>query len=193
MILSNTEIHRALDEGRISIDPEPAPRFPVAGERCPYQTSAVDLRLGDVISYFHADRPVTYRLGRTGFADLYREHFQTRTISANAPFELPSGQFVLGQTLEHVRLPLIPGQTALAGRVEGRSSLARSGLLVHFTAPTVHAGFQGTITLELINLGPFTIELTPGVRICQLILESVEGPPFRNDSQFHGQQRPGGL
>ena len=61
-----------------------------------------------------------------------------------------------------------------------------------FTAPTVHSGFAGTITLELINLGPLDILLHPRMPICQLIVEQVFGTPFRNDSQFQGQARAGG-
>ncbi|HTN02940.1 MAG TPA: hypothetical protein VL132_13730, partial [Planctomycetaceae bacterium] len=66
------------------------------------------------------------------------------------------------------------------------------GLLVHFTAPTIHAGFSGIVTLELINLGPLPVLLYPGAPICQLIVEEVSGVPFRNDSQFQSQARPGG-
>ncbi|MBE3134952.1 MAG: hypothetical protein IMZ55_15910, partial [Acidobacteria bacterium] len=67
------------------------------------------------------------------------------------------------------------------------SSYSRCGLLVHFTAPTIHAGFRGTITLELINLGPIPIMLHPDTPICQLIVEQVHGIPVRHDSQFQGQ------
>jgi dCTP deaminase len=62
-------------------------------------------------------------------------------------------------------------------------------MLVHFTAPTIHAGFEGTITLEIINLGEYAISLHPLMPICQLIIEEVRGVPFRNDSQFQGQSR----
>ena len=65
-------------------------------------------------------------------------------------------------------------------------------MLVHFTAPTIHAGFAGTITLELINLGPCNISLYPGAPICQLIVEEVKGTPVRNDSPFQGQSKAGG-
>jgi dCTP deaminase len=99
---------------------------------------------------------------------------------------------VLGKTLERVELPILDNGTSLAARVEGKSSYARCGLLVHFTAPTVHAGFAGTITLELINLGPLDIALYPSMPICQLIIEQVSGIPFRNDSQFQNQVRAGG-
>jgi dCTP deaminase len=99
---------------------------------------------------------------------------------------------VLGKTLEKVELPLLPDGICLAARVEGRSSYARCGLLVHFTAPTIHAGFIGTITLELINLGSIPILLYPATPICQLIIEQVHGTPVANDSQFQGQARTSG-
>lgn len=96
--------------------------------------------------------------------------------------------------MERVELPLLEEGKgpSLAARVEGKSSYSGCGLLVHFTAPTVHAGFAGTITLELINLGPLDISLYPSMPICQLIVEQVDGIPFRNDSQFQGQSKPGG-
>jgi dCTP deaminase-like len=52
------------------------------------------------------------------------------------------------------------------------------GLLLHFAAPTIHAGFEGHITLEMVNFGPFHLRLVPGsTRICQLILERLESDP----------------
>ncbi len=77
-------------------------------------------------------------------------------------FTLEPRQFVLSQTLETVEFPIKEGSVPLAARVEGRSSWARCGLLVHFTAPTIHAGFKGPIILEICNLGPATISLRPG-------------------------------
>jgi dCTP deaminase len=62
-------------------------------------------------------------------------------------------------------------------------------MLVHFTAPTIHAGYEGTITLEIINLGRYSISLHPGMPIGQLIIEEVKGLPTRNDSRFQGQTR----
>lgn len=69
-------------------------------------------------------------------------------------------------------------ESKLAARVEGRSSLARLGLMVHLTAPTIHPGFSGRITLEMINHGPFYLRLVPGTtRVCQLIFERLEDAP----------------
>jgi dCTP deaminase len=193
MILSNVEIHRALDEGRLIISPEPMPRIPSAqAADCPYQTSAVDLRLAEEISYFKEGLPLDINLSRGGFAQLFGPMSESFRISGGQPFVLRPNHLVLGRTLERVELPIPAEGQCLAARVEGKSSYARCGLLVHFTAPTIHAGFAGTITLELINLGPCNISLYPGTPICQLILEMVHGTPFRNDSQFQGQATPGG-
>jgi dCTP deaminase len=63
---------------------------------------------------------------------------------------------------------------------------------VHFTAPTVHPGFEGNLTLEMINLGPTSIVLRPGRPIAQLIVEEVKGLTRPNPSQFHGQTSPEG-
>lgn len=193
MILSNVEVHRALDEKRLVIDPEPQPRFPGAdGIDCPFQTSATDLRLGKEIAYFSGQLPFDINLSRGGFAALFGNHSTSKTITEESPFSLAPGRLVLGRTLERIALPIMEKGTCLAARIEGRSSYARCGLLVHFTAPTIHSGFDGTITLELYNMGPANIALYPGMPICQLIVEKVVGKPFKNDSQFQGQRIPGG-
>jgi len=194
MILSNIGIHDALDKGWLKITPEPGPRQPGEGlAKCPYQTSAVDLRLGSEIAYFKSGIAVNIDLRKGDFNSLFGANSETRIITDEQPFMLRPGKLVLGKTLERVELPLLDEpQITLAARVEGKSSYARCGLLVHFTAPTVHAGFAGTITLELINLGPLDIALYPNMPICQLIIEQVSSKPFRNDSQFQGQTKPGG-
>jgi dCTP deaminase len=192
MILSNVEIHRALDEQRLIIEPQPAPRTSAGGQDCPYQTSAVDLRLGNEIAYLNDNIPLDINLGRGGFANLFGPNSRRHTITPEQPFVLRSGRLVLGRTLERVELPIRDDIECLAARVEGKSSYARCGLLVHFTAPTIHSGFAGSITLELYNMGPANISLYPNTPICQLIIETVKGIPFRNDSQFQNQQAPGG-
>lgn len=79
--------------------------------------------------------------------------------------------------------------TRIAARVEGKSSLARIGLAVHITAPTIHAGFDGQIRLEIVNHGPLPILLKPGMRICQLIFEQTLGTPDKvYGGQFAGQK-----
>lgn len=196
MILSNVEIQKALDDGRLVISPEPAPRQPPAdgdGE-CPYNTSSVDLRLGDEITIPKEDRAYNIDLAAGPFKSLIvPENYTTRKLTPDDKFVLDRGKFILSKTLEKVEFPIQQGdQHTLAARIEGRSSYARCGMLVHFTAPTIHAGFCGTITLEITNLGTSGITLTAGVPICQLIIEEVKGTPFGNESQFQNQATPGG-
>jgi dCTP deaminase len=192
MILSNLQIHEALDKGWLRITPEPQPRLSSAGVDCPYQTSSVDLRLGNEVAFFKEGLALNIDLRRGRFADLFGPNSNSRQITEDQPYSLNPGKLVLAKTLERIELPLIDDGPCVAARVEGRSSYARCGLLVHFTAPTIHAGFAGTITLELINLGPIPILLYPSAPICQLILEQVQGKPVRNDSQFQNQSRAAG-
>jgi dCTP deaminase len=83
-------------------------------------------------------------------------------------------QFALGITHERIELPR---KSKIAARVEGRSTLARLGLVVHMTAPTIHCGFDGHIMLEMFNYGPYPLRLKPGFEICQLVLERVGTRP----------------
>lgn len=194
MILSNVSIQHALDQGWLKITPEPAPRR--LGEKpgkCPYQTSAVDLRLGNEIAYFQEGLPALVDLRKGDFNKIFGPLSETRTLTEDQPYVLHPGKLVFGKTHEKVELALLESDPCLAARIEGKRSYARCGLPVHFTAPTIHAGFSGTVTLELINLGPLDIALYPSMPICQLILEQVHGKPFRNDSQFQHQQKPGGV
>lgn len=196
MILSNVTIQEAMATGRLIIAPMPAPLRPDPNDPmpCPYQTTSVDLRLGEEIAFFKDGLAMNIDLRLGKFSDLFGPNSISRRISLEQPFSLSPGKMVLGKTLERISLPLPKeaSQSCLAARVEGKSSYARCGLLVHFTAPTIHAGFNGTIALELINLGPLPISLYPESPICQLIVEEVAGQPFRNQSQFQNQSRPGG-
>jgi dCTP deaminase len=193
MILSNVSIQKALDQHWLVIDPPPEPRELSGATDCPYNTSSVDLRLGREIVRLDANLPIVIDLRRNGFAALAEASSTPFLLSDEQPFRLAPATFVLARTLETVSLP-IPrdGAPCFAARIEGRSSFARCGLLVHFTAPTVHAGFEGPLVLEMCNLGPYPILLYEKMRICQLIIEQVEGIPFRNESQFHQQHGPRG-
>jgi dCTP deaminase len=115
-------------------------------------------------------------------------------------FLIAPGRFYLGWTQERIQLP---HRSRLAARVEGKSSLARLGLGVHVTAPTIHAGFGfsdldpsfvgSPIQLEIWNTGPLPVILRPGLRICQLIFEWVDGTPeqgYAGQFSFQGPTTP---
>jgi dCTP deaminase len=191
MILSNCEIHKALDNGRLIISPEPLPRKPTLGQDCPYDTHSVNLKLHNEI---FVPEPGKYSIDLTNpgsLADLITKNSKRYEVSNEQPFSLKPNAFVLAQTVERIGLP-IKDKPYLAARIEGKSSRARCGLIVHCTAPTVHPGYEGTLTLELANLGPVPILLTYQMYIAQLIIEQVEGEIIQNPSDFQGQSHPSG-
>jgi dCTP deaminase len=129
--------------------------------------------------------------GAPGFD--FKTHGKDFTEEAHADrdgcYEIRNGEFLLCKTSEYVRLPL-----TVAARVEGRSSLGRVGLGVHVTAPTIHAAFSGTITLEVYNHSSIPVILRPGMKIAQLIFERVDGlPSVRQDRTFSGQDTTIGI
>jgi len=197
MILSNVEMQRAMEEGRLVISPTPEPLRPMEGRKCPYDTHSVNLMLGDEIS-IPEPGPYIFDLLETGSLSMFLSRNSRKLTIPPEGFALKPSQFVLGLTLETISLPVNhawnkENNTCLAARVEGRSSVARCGILVHFTAPTIHPGFEGTITLEIINLGPAKFMLRRGMPIAQLIVEEVKGIPFeRSDRTFVGQTAPEG-
>jgi dCTP deaminase len=179
MILTDREIQKLLKSRLISIEPKP----PLDA----YDSTAVDLTLDPLIRVFRTIAPgLIIDPGAPGYkaTELIRSATDPLTIPEQG-WDLPRGTLVLGWTKERVDLDF---KGKVAGRVEGKSGLARIGLGVHVTAPTIHAGFPGTIQLELVNHGPLPIKLRPGMPICQLIIEMIKGTPSKaHKSQFHGQ------
>jgi dCTP deaminase len=171
VILCDTEIRAALRNRQLVIDPEPP-----AGH---ITTSAVDLRLGREFRRWRSPEGVAAGIViDPSRPDFYRSHaaqfLDPVPTERDGSVIIRPGELILGITHERVELP---EASRLAARVEGRSALARLGLGVHVTAPTIHAGFRGQITLEITHQGPAPIMLRPEVRICQLIVEQVFGTP----------------
>jgi dCTP deaminase len=187
MVLSNIEIVKAIEQGLLQIDPSPG-NDP---SRAPFGTTAVDLRLATEV-LVPRPGPMAFDLTKPNIKDFLRAHSDRFTLTKDQPYRLRPNTFILANTMEVVSLPIVEGKGCLNARVEGRSSIARCGLLMHFTAPTIHAGFEGTITLEIINLGPADFLLTPEMYVCQLILERVDGSPVDAPNQFKGQRSPEG-
>ncbi|WP_072392011.1 dCTP deaminase [Hyphomicrobium sp. CS1GBMeth3] len=175
MILTDKEIGAALDAGQLVIQPRP----PSAA----FSSTSIDLTLANVFAEWPKAEGLIIQPGKKGYKYSAVANLQN-TIEAST-YTLDPHQFVLGWTAEKVSL--LPS-SQLAARVEGKSSLARLGLCVHMTAPTVHAGFGKdnplTIQLEMVNFGPNTLILDAGMTICQLIFERTGGEP---DKPYEGQ------
>jgi len=189
MILSNEEIRKALRAGDIAISPEPA--------EDQYTTSAVDLFLGNEFRcweerLFRAPGAhIELNLAEQQFAKTAAAYLVDKARQSDGTVVLAPRDFVLAITREKI---LLRHEARIAARVEGRSSLARIGLMVHLTAPTIHAGFEGNITLEMVNHSPFYLKLVPDkTRICQLIFERLgEAPSGLIATGFQGQTDPAG-
>lgn len=176
MILSDLQIREALETGDLAI-------IPFDEGRGAIQPASIDLRLGPIIFDLGANPvegiyvdPITLNVD-----SFIRSQSVTRDLSRE-PFFLQPGQFVIGATLEHVTL-----STRLGARVDGKSRLARLGVGVHITAPKIDPGFSNYITLEIFNLGPWTIMLQNEMEICSLILEPLGRPALRGyEGAFQG-------
>lgn len=191
MILSDQEIEAELRKGNIVIDPQP--------ERQQFSPSALDLRLDDEFTEFvpvNDNQPkgvkhdVVIDMATIEIPALRDQYTRKGKVDEEGAYRLARNHFVLAQTLEQVSFP---GASRIAARVEGRSTLARMGLVVHFTAPVIHCTFQGKITLEIYNFGPYDVLLRPQMRICQLVLERLgKAPRMVLNSVFQGQRSPTG-
>lgn len=187
MILTDREILISLDRQLITIEPRP--------EEAAFTSSAVDLRLDPVVWIVREPTPalenvVDPRAAGFNAEQVMRELSTEEVINTKTGFPLLPKKLALAWTQEYLEMRT---ETRLAARVEGKSSLSRLGLVVHMTAPTIHAGFEGRIRLEMMNHGAVPIRLWPGMRICQLIFETTLGTAERGyKGQFAGQtvQRP---
>ncbi|HVV29166.1 MAG TPA: dCTP deaminase [Rhizomicrobium sp.] len=181
MILTDREIKIAVERDLITIDPPPDPATA-------FSSTAVDLTLDPNIIVFNKTVKGVEKIldpGEANASEIIAEITHREKIPASGYLFQPK-ILMLGWTKEFVRLDI---GTRIAARVEGKSSLARLGLAVHVTAPTIHAGFEGQIQLELVNHGNVPIRLKPGMRICQLIFEATLGTPERGyQGQFSGQK-----
>jgi len=157
MILSDHSIREGLDAGRIVIDP--------LGADC-IQPSSVDLHVDRYFRVFrnHSQRVIDVKEDLEEFAELIE-------VPEDDALILHPGEFVLGSTLERVALP-----DDLVGRLEGKSSLGRLGLLIHSTAGFVDPGFDGYLTLELSNVANLPITVYPRMRIGQISFLRMTSP-----------------
>ena len=180
MILTDREIRIALETDQITIDPLP-------DEATSYQSTAVDLTLSPIVRIFkEAMSGIHFDPGSEEYDYNSVINMVTTRKELTTPFTLIPQVLLLAWTKETV---IIPNNSRLAARVEGRSSLARIGVSVHLTAPTIHAGFSGPLQLEIVNHDLTPVILRPEMRICQLIFEITFGTPAKGYSgQFLEQQ-----
>ncbi len=177
MVLSDRTIRRAIDAGTIVIDP--------LGPNA-IQPASVDLRLGNLFRVF--------RNAQLPFIDVKKDYpdlTELVEIDEQRPFVLHPGEFALAVTYERVSLP-----STIVGRLEGKSSLGRLGLLIHSTAGYVDPGWDGHLTLELSNVANLPITLYWKMKVSQISFLQLTEPaehPYGSDeagSKYQGQVGP---
>ena len=177
MLLSDRDIKAEINAGRVKVEPFDGAMI---------QPSSVDVRLDRFFRVFenHKYSVIDPSIEQP---DLTREV----AVEANEEFILHPGEFVLASTYEIITLP-----DDIAGRLEGKSSLGRLGLLTHSTAGFIDPGFSGHITLELSNVANLPVKLFPGMKIGQLCLIKLSSPaenPYGSalyGSRYQGQRGP---
>jgi dCTP deaminase len=177
VLLSDRDIKAEINAGRVKVEPFDGAMI---------QPSSVDVRLDRFFRVFenHKYSVIDPSIEQV---DLTREV----AVEANEEFILHPGEFVLASTYEVITLP-----DDIAGRLEGKSSLGRLGLLTHSTAGFIDPGFSGHITLELSNVANLPVKLFPGMKIGQLCLIKLSSPaenPYGSalyGSRYQGQRGP---
>ena len=177
MLLSDREIRAEIAANRVGVEPF---------DEAMIQPSSVDVRLDKFFRVFE-NHKYSVIDPSTEQAELTREVI----AEGDEPFILHPGEFVLASTYEVITLP-----DDIAGRLEGKSSLGRLGLLTHSTAGFIDPGFSGHITLELSNVANLPVKLFPGMKIGQLCLIKLSSPaehPYGSEkygSRYQGQRGP---
>ena len=177
MVLSDRSIKEALASGRIEIDP--------LGEDC-IQPSSVDLHIDQFYRVFrnHSERVIDVKEAQEDLTELI-------DVGLDRPMILHPGEFMLGSTLERVAIG-----NDLVGRLDGKSSLGRLGLVIHSTAGFIDAGWDGHITLELSNMANLPITLYTGMKIGQISFFQMTTEADRPygasglGSKYRGQRGP---
>jgi dCTP deaminase len=191
-LLSEIAIRKALASGDLKIEPAP--------DQTHFDSDSVEVHLGDQVYTWRkpsggAITTMQLWAGKGEPGAFNYNQFSKENLVHVAPD--PDGivtmrplTFYLADLKQRTELP-----PWLAMHIQGKSTLARLGVMVHLTAPHAHAGWRGRLALEMYNLGPFNIELKPGTPMGQLTFWRVEEPPRADDivpKAFSGQEKATG-
>ncbi|PYE35553.1 dCTP deaminase [Idiomarina fontislapidosi] len=183
MRLTDHEIEQALADGRIGIEPTPSQQN-ISGV-------TLDIHLGSEFRVLqdHAAAYIDISGSRADIEAAIHEVMSDEiNLKPDQAFFIHPGEFALAVTHESIHLP-----DDMVGWLDGRSSLARLGLMVHVTAHRIDPGWKGQIVLEFYNGGKLPLALRPGMKIGAISFEQLSGPcarPYnkRADAKYKDQQ-----
>lgn len=181
MILSDSEIKKRINLGEIKIETEEG--YDIFKQVWP---ASLDFRLGNVFKSYKRWELTLIDPKK----DIELKQIETTVVKDGEFFILHPGQFVLGVTMEKIKVPY-----DLVARCEGRSSIWRLWVVIHSTAGYIDPWFEGTITLEITNINEIPIALYPGMRIWQFAFQTILGEveiPYdkREGSKYMNQKSP---
>lgn len=176
-VLSDCDIKTALDNKEIDI-------YPLSDDQI--GPASVDLTLGNLFKELNRSEirclDPKKGIGSDCF-NLIKKH-------RDDPYIIHPGGFVLAITKEKIKLP-----ADLIARLDGRSSWARYGIIIHSTAGFINPGYEGKITLEITNISNVPVCIRSGARVCQIIFERLITPSKvhygkRKSSKYIDQKNP---
>ncbi|MEX0616974.1 MAG: dCTP deaminase [Candidatus Woykebacteria bacterium] len=179
MILSDRDIREYIDSGKIKITPSPDLEVQLG-------SCSIDFHLGNTFKIFNHSKYPYIDPRSTTSGDVMKDI----VVQGDESFIMRPGEFCLATTVEHLEI-----SDDLLGRLEGRSSLGRLGIIVHSTAARFDPGWVGKPVMELGNIGVMPVALYPGMRICSFTFEQVSSPvdnPYRKKkgAKYAGQESP---
>lgn len=180
MVLSDKDIRKYIDIGKIKITPKPNLEEQLG-------SCSIDFHLGHIFKIFnHSKYPYIDPRNSSLSSDIMKEIF----VPEGEAFIMRPGEFCLTTTVENLAI-----SNDILGRLEGRSSLGRIGIIVHSTAARFDPGWDGKPVMELGNIGMMPVALYPGMRVCSFTFEQVSSPvdkPYNNrkESKYTNQTTP---
>ncbi|MGD0540298.1 MAG: hypothetical protein ABSB33_02160 [Tepidisphaeraceae bacterium] len=197
MYLSDNELLKAIRAGDLIVNPQPKK----------IESSSIDLHLDTVeqarvwdIDKYNAEQVIPgndafeLRIGKFRYKEFAPKYLIPPPENPEKPvfrrhnqIIVKPGGFLLWQTKEIVGTP--EQDAKFIAFIDGKSTKARAGLIVHLTAPTIHATWSGNVTLEIANLGPFYLVLQEDDSIAQIVVATISSPPSENMKKgiTHGQ------
>lgn len=167
MTLGDIDIADRIDAGEIVVDPEPTPEQ--------IQPASFDLRMGGTL----------VPMNPGPWPDVIEDDMGTLKVPGWRRNPRPAPAFFLGATLDDLTLP-----RDIVGRMAGRSTFAREGLVVHLTAGVVDPGWSGRLTLEIVNFSWHDVEVDVGERVAQIVFDQLRRPSGGYGGAYAGADGP---
>lgn len=175
MVLIDKLLKQLIEEGTISVTPYNPENI---------QPTSLDVTLGE---NFKVMEPIAHAISPYETEDLNKVQYR----ESKDVYILSPGKLLIAHTEEHIGLP-----DNIKATIQGKSTLARHGIVVHLTADAIHPGWSGQVVLEIVNLGENSIILRRGDPIGTVTFDTLSGPvenPYRGKYQNQsGAQEPKG-